>query len=473
MDQTPGPEINASSSFHRLMNILDTAFRGLGKAIDPMQIESLASLLHQAMSQRGRRYHAMPHIFEIISGAGPIEQLAIVFHDAVYVQVDHRLHPKLKTYLKEFNLEDKTQNLLLPEIPKVKKAKKVEPPNLVEIAYTIFGVKPGNLLTHNEGENEFLSAVAAARILENLIEPWQVIQVLACIEATIPFRSLNAEGQSPSEILYLRLEHVNQQYALGKTKEEIQEVVRLSVKVSNRDVIGFASEDPGYFLAQTWELLLEGNPIFRNPLYTTIEYRSALQKIEGFFSFLKPPIIFREYEGEPNSEQYKKLLQQAYFNLSIGIEYIQTKLVGVAIHEAVSNLSGGDGPLVVFRGDIPSEKSYKRAKLDTYLDHTIPLSKDALRNPAVTRLLTVGRSAPDGFDFLHSTLGGYLYERMDEVTFAEIIKKSKGLFAGNTSSLDFLAGFPKAILLAVLNASAHVAWSRRASITELLRRFNN
>jgi hypothetical protein len=467
MDKTSQTEVDLSSSFHRLMKILDIAFRGLGKAVSPPQIEALAGIIHQAMSQRGRRYHSMPHIFEISQDASPIEQLAIIFHDTVYIQLDHRIHPKLRVFLKDFRLEPTTRHLVLPAI------KDVKTPYLVAIAYEIFDIKPHQIITPTDGQNEFLSALSAGRILDKFLEPWEIIQILACIEATIPFRQLNAEGLSPPDLLCQKLVQINHTFALGKTKEEIQRVVRLSVKVSNRDVMGFASQDPGRFLSQTWELLLEGNPIFRNPLYTIVQYRSALQKIETFFTSLKPTVIFREYKGEPNTAQYQTLLSQAHFNLSVGIDYIQTKLVELAIHEALSSLSGGDGPLVIFRGDIPGEKIDKRSLLDICLDHTIPISPNASRNPVISRLLKAGRAASDGFDFLHSTLGAYLYERLDEKTLIKITKSSKEFFAGALSPLDFLGLFPKQILLSILRASSYIAWSRKTAISELVKRFSN
>lgn len=467
MDKISKSEMDLSSSFHRLMNIFDTAFRGLGKTVSPMQIETLADLVHHSMSQRGRRYHAMSHIFEIIQGASPIEQLAIIFHDTIYVQVDRRVHPKLRAYLKDFTLEYKTRHLILPETNQVKT------PDLVAIAYEVFNFKPHQTITPNNGENEFLSALVAGRILENFLDSWEIIQIIACIEATIPFRPLTPDGLSPSELLYQRLEQLNRKYHLSRTQEELQRVICLSVKVSNRDLMGFASQDPGHFLSQTWELLLEGNPIFRNPLYTTVQYRSALQKVEGFFSFLKPPVIFQHYQNEPDATHYRTLLSQAHFNLSIGIDYIQTKLMGMAIHEALSILSGGDGPLVIFRGDIPGEKNTMRSLLDVYLDHNIPSSPDASKNPVINRLLKSGRAAPDGFDFLHSTLGAYLYERLEEKTLIRLIKKSKEFFAGTISPLDFLSFFPRPVLLAILRATAHIAWSRRAAISELLKRFSD
>jgi hypothetical protein len=465
MEKTSEIEVESSSSFHRLMNIFDTAFRALGKTVEPLQVEALSCIVHHVMSQRGRRYHAMPHVFEIGQDASPIEQLAIVFHDTVYVQVDRRVHPKLKKFIKDFPIEAKTFHLVLPELTNVKT------PDLVAIAYEIFSLKPNQTLTPALGENEFLSALAAARILDSFVNPWEIIQIMACIEATIPFRPLNVAGLSPADLLCQRLESINNKYHLGKTKEEIINVVRLSIKVSNRDLMGFSSHDPGHFLSQTWELLLEGNPIFRNPLYTTFQYRSALQKVEGFFSFLKPPVIFRQFQGEPNNTRYKALLSQAHFNLSIGIDYIQTKLMEMAVHEALSSLSGGGGPLVIFRGDIPNEKNYRQSLLDTYLDHNIPASPNASKNPVINRLLKAGRTAPDGFDFLHSTLGAYLYERLDEKDLIKIIQKSKELFSETISPLEFLELFPKPVLLSVLRATTQVAWSRKDAISELIKKF--
>ncbi|MFZ9595525.1 MAG: hypothetical protein ACO3A2_05550 [Bdellovibrionia bacterium] len=437
------------------------------KPTSDAQIENLSILIHTCMTQRRRRYHSLPHVFEIGKGAPRLEQLAILFHDIIYFPVDKKIHPILKPYLKNIEIAEKTFHITLPD-PKTS-----DQPQLLQLTYQIFGLSSGQTLVATSGENEFLSALLAARVLEPHLDTWDLVSVLAGIEATIPFRSLNAHGLNPPEALAQRLKSLNTSLNLGKTQNEIDAVVQVAVNVANRDVKGFASDDPGHFLSQTWELILEGNPIFRDPLYTIFQYRVALQKMEGFFSSLKTGVIFRQYFNHPDPETYDLMIKKAQSNLATGVNYIQVQLLALSIFEALALLSGGDCPLVLFRGEIPSETHFKSSRLGLYLDSTIPIAPNSAQHPMVLKLLVHGRKSPDGFDFLHSTLGAYLYERLSEKDLQFFIQKSKNLFSGQLSPVEFLKLFPRTLMHKIIEAAINLAWSRKTQLSSLLTLFSH
>ena len=77
-----------ASALQRLVRRFEAAFRELGHEASAQQFEAWSVLIHECMSGRGRRFHTVEHVFDISSGAPPLETLAILFHDTVYVQVD-------------------------------------------------------------------------------------------------------------------------------------------------------------------------------------------------------------------------------------------------------------------------------------------------------------------------------------------------------------------------------------------------
>ncbi len=86
---------------------------------------------------------------------------------------------------------------------------------------------------------------------------------------------------------------------------EIYETVKKSVRLSNRDVSGFASAS-SIFLDNTWNLLPETNHNLTNGnSYTVCEDRIALEKTERFINYLNPNFIFRKFDGEPDEQTYQ------------------------------------------------------------------------------------------------------------------------------------------------------------------------
>jgi hypothetical protein len=173
------------------------AIEQLQGKVEPTQLETITELIIQTMTGPWRYFHTPDHIFEVGGSVNAIEVLAALFHDLVYVQVDHGVSINIGSYIAPFVKEVKGT-----EVKEAKgKATKGQlviredtdmPASLMfDIVTTIFGFSPNQVLSPMAGQNEFLSALIAARSLEPVLSPGMIAQIVACIEATIPFRPLS------------------------------------------------------------------------------------------------------------------------------------------------------------------------------------------------------------------------------------------------------------------------------------------
>jgi hypothetical protein len=256
--------------------------------------------------------------------------------------------------------------------------------------------------------------------------------------------------------------------ALNSNHTQIKEAVEEAVRVSNIDISNFASQDVGIFVSNTWELCLEGNPIFRNSLYTVQQYRTALQKVERFQGQLKIDTIFKRYGDEPSVTNYQRAINRAASNLVVEMLYIQAKLVEIGMLEAIALLTGGDAPFSLFVGELPQEGKPQVSALENYFDPFIAPVEDPDRNLAVLKLLKAGRPGPTHFDFAHSPLATYVYERMSILSFYESVQNTQKFYLKKMEPLEYLKAFPQPLMQAILNAISQIAWSRHDDIIKLL-----
>lgn len=208
--------------------------------VDFVQLDAIAELITQAMTGPWRWFHTTEHIFEVGGLGDAIEVLAALFHDLVYVQVDKGVSVNISFYIAPFVKEVRAQLVIrdaneLPDSP------------AFEMVAAIFGLVPGQSLAAMSGQNEFLSALIAALALSPLLSFEQIAQIIACIEATIPFRPLSSSGLRASEQLYERLVRVSKQFNLGWDESKTVEVVKRSIRLANRDVENFAYPNSANF----------------------------------------------------------------------------------------------------------------------------------------------------------------------------------------------------------------------------------
>lgn len=303
----------------------------LGFSINSSDISKIAYIIAESMSDTWRCFHTLDHVFMVGDSDNPIEVLAALFHDLVYVQIDNKINLKVKHYLTPF-IEEKSPNIF-----KVKNSLEIYKDSHFAMVISIFGFENGQKLNSSLGQNEFLSALAATKILQPFLPLSILAKIVTIIEATIPFRAKSHDGFTPSEMRYKLLQTTNEKFNLGLSLEEIEETIKHSVNLVNRDVSSFASATAKDFLMNTWKLIPENNHnIINGHFYTIKDYRLTIYKMIMFFDSLQPESIFSRFRNQPKPEIYLHLINQAKQNLTIGKYYFTSKLITVCLLEAIA-----------------------------------------------------------------------------------------------------------------------------------------
>jgi hypothetical protein len=420
-------------AYQRCKERLVWAFEQLQCEVALTELETIAELITQAMTGQWRYFHTTEHIFEVGGSVDPIEVLAALFHDLVYVQVDHGVSLNIGSYITPFVKEVKGQIV-------IRDAKELPDSVMFKIVAAVFGFAPGQALSPFNGQNEFLSALITALILSPLLSQSQIAQIAACIEATIPFRPLSASGLSPGELLYQRLLDANNQFNFGWSDAQTIEVVQRSVRLTNRDVENFAYENSADFLDNTWNLMPETNHELTNvnSSYTVAEYRWSLQKMEGFMNFLAPERVFQQFRGEPDEQTYRQLLSRTSKNLEVAKLYLGCKLVSIAVIEALATRLGRDIPVSTMMGELPTSDIKTPALVD-YLPNIESLTKPETElESQVLELLSKGRNQDSPYDLKNSPIATFMVKSVGFGEMRRLIECAKEFFAGEISAAEFI-----------------------------------
>ena len=397
------PPIVKHTYIGRLILGIRDCLAKLGARATNQQLEAWAIFIHESMSISSRNYHSVRHVFDLADGwDDPIGVLGAFFHDCIYYQVDGGFSPCQADIL-EGVLRIEEQRQFLSHLDE----------ELLLMVESIFGMVPGQEMSPMKGLNEFLSAVSAVRVLSTVLDKKHLAQIACCVEATIPFRPAR-DGITAMDDLFERMMITNQRFNLGLAEKEVVVAVQRAALLSNRDVGNFGSADRTWFLDNTWSLLPETNESLRHEyLYTVNEFQLAIFKMYGFFSFLDPANIFTNFRGVPSEEVLGKLTAQARRNMEIGKLYVGSKLLSVSVLAAFAELTGGDAPMSLFMGDLPSRHRISR-RLE---DHLPTLASLDGRDMDVYNILANGRNNETSFDIRQSPLAAYLYGCLgDEVT---------------------------------------------------------
>jgi hypothetical protein len=432
---------------------LEEARAGRGAAPSAEQIESSALLVFQAMTGRSRDYHGLSHLFNVAEGLPALARLAAIYHDIVYLRVDGGYPPHVGERIGDI-VEHRDEKIFLTD----------PPDELMADLATIFGFSPGQELKHDGGLSEYLSAALAVRELCGYLGLKDLWTVASCIEATIPFR-MAVQGMTPDDLLEKRLGYLRRGNTI-LTKEEIDTIRILAIRISNADVGSFGQPDLGRFLGNTWRLLLETNPEFHEvdacPIRT---YREALAGVEGFLSNLDPRVIFRQHGTTPGNEEFQALIEHAANNLRGATEYLRANIAAMAVLEALAELTGGDGPISHFIGAMDSEHP---------LLHDLPhhagilaTSSRPTLDVAVLDLLKSGR-AVDGFDTAASPLVACFYELLGSAGIAELVRRADEVRAGRQDWRWLLAVLPREVVSDVATAISGIAVERKDRFREFL-----
>jgi len=391
--------------YERCLKSLDWAIAQLGGSAEPEQLAITAELIIQTMSGPWRYFHTSEHIFEVGGSGDAIEILAALFHDLVYVQVDQGVSVNISRRIAPFVKEIDGQLVILSH-------SQLLPDRMFDMVAQIFNFVPEQTLQPAAGQNEFLSAVIGGKCLEHALPMSVIAEVVACIEATIPFRS-KSDGQTAGERLRDRLSVTNEQFGFGWSEEDLHSIVRRAVRLANRDVENFAYPSSAEFLDNTWNLMPETNhDLISANSYTVSGYRLSLQKMEGFMYFLKPEVVFQRYLNEPDLPTYTAAISRTQKNLEIARLYLGSKLLSIAVIEALSQRLGQDIPLATMMGELPG-RGLSSAQLENFLPTVAhPVMPTTPLEQEVLELLEKGRSKSSSYDVKNSPVATYIIKSL-------------------------------------------------------------
>lgn len=448
----------------RCLQSLTWAVEQLQGQVDATKLNKIAELIIQAMTGPWRYFHTPEHIFEVGDSGDAIEVLAALFHDLVYVQVDQGISVNISRFIAPFIKETPGHLAILD-------AEDLPSDRAFDLVAQVFGFTPGQALFPTAGQNEFLSAVIAAKTLEALLSFSQIAQIAACIEATIPFRPKSEAGVSADDRLHQRLIGVNQQFNLGWTETETLNTVKRAVRLANRDVENFAFPSSAHFLDNTWNLIPETNHDLKNTnAYKVRGYRLSLQKMEGFMHFLKPELVFRQFQHEPDDATYQRLLSHTARNLEVARLYLGTKLVSIAIIEALSSRIGRDVPISTMMGELPSsgivtpQLEHFLPTISSYYPPEDPIERDVLE------LLEKGRTIDSFYDVKNSPTATFVVKSIGFAAVRQLLQQAKAFFQEKIAAEEFLLHCDPDVVNTVTHGIIELFESRKMAMQEPLAR---
>ncbi|MBN2535469.1 MAG: hypothetical protein JXB88_21500 [Spirochaetales bacterium] len=440
----------------KTINVFQKVFHDLHANISLSAIERLAVIIHNAMGGSARNFHTLEHVFNIMDPSDPLHCLAALFHDTVYYQVDRGFTPAIQCILSSYIQEKEGEVFITKTIP--------SDDRLILMTLDIFGFTAGQKLSPFGGLNEFLSALVMNKISGGIITEKACVQITVCIEATIPFRGRNKQGESWAAALEQRLIRCNEHYNLSMTSGEVETAMKRAVMFANSDVGNFAEHDVGKFLDNTWRLLLESNSVlYSGEVYFIRDYRRALQKMEGFFCNLNPDNVFTRYRGVPSEKEFQNMQKLVHRNIHVARQYLGIKLLAIAIIEALAEMTGGDAPLALFMGDIRKEGDDVK-RLEDFLPIHAANSTDNASSVVV--LLNYGRPGETSFDMSSSPLAFFLYKNMEPAKITQFLHDAKDMFAGNIDAREFINKIDKPVVSAIARASAEMVVTRREELLQ-------
>ncbi|MBA3503880.1 MAG: hypothetical protein H0T65_26200 [Deltaproteobacteria bacterium] len=449
------------SPVHEIVNALWRALHELGSAATTEQIEPWGFSIHAALSAAGREFHNHDHVCDLIGEGEPLEVIAALYHDAVYIQVD--LGPPR-------SMRGELAGLIAPEAapraPSESEAQVegrggwvIQPAAAAPVTsdvLAVFGRKVGDVVTPMTGLNELASALVCAVQLHEQLTREQVIAVAACIEQTIPFRT------DCVRVLNERLA------LLGLSGDTLEETTKRAVRLGNRDVENFADNDAARFLDNTWKLLPESNPALHSPLvYTVGDYRIALQKMEAFLAWLPPERVFHTWGDEPKPEIHARRVARTTGNLELAVRYLRAKLYSIGLVEAIADVTGGDVPLDYFMGGRKDTTGMPMRRIEHFLPQ---LAHATDLDPPLHKLLAEGRASESSFDTGPSPLGAFLHATVGESAIMKGVEQARRWWGGAMDAGQFLASQPARAVGAIARAAANIIETRRDRLFALAER---
>ncbi len=408
----------------------------LGFAINDEANQLIADLIVDSMTGQWRVFHTPDHIFRVGSGGDAIEIISALFHDTVYVQIDDGVSAGVSQYISPYISASNDGISITAD-------HHLEKDSVFRLCLMTFGFEIGQPLNPMAGQNEFLSALFAAIVLEKVLPLPVLAQVISGIEATIPFRSGDQLGSSASECLYFKLKNVNEAFGFGWHEHDIEEIIKRGVRLANRDIAGFASMSPALFLDDTWKLIPETHHQLRQADHCEMKvYREALQKMAAFLSALQPENVISRYQNEPSDEEYARLILLVKRNLLIANSYLDMKLLSIAVIEALFVQFSMQASTNILTVDLHKSDSISGDPQNIALTET---------DRMVLALLEEGRTRDLACDKRNSPVAIFILRTMNQEVSRNLLSQAHLFFLGELSAEGFLKDCPSKLINACIS----------------------
>ena len=438
-----------------------SSFRDLGKQISDSDSEKLAVEIVRAMGSELRDYHKPEHSLDVSKGQEAIPRLAAIFHDCVYVQVD----PSFKTYYKNyFNHFIPSDDFKINPDEGFHKEKNP----LKRAIVVLFGMETAKEITLGLGINELLSTFVMESLLSKHLTPKEVLSIAACIEATIPFRKPDADGNSSAARLKNRLNKAGALIQVEFSEEEKKQITEWCKSIVERDLSSFASRELNQFISTTWNVMSENNPPLRNAYFLASEYRKAVYGVIGFFNSIDPDQLFWDL-NQQRDDPTQIMIENAKRNKIQGCEYLKVVGLSLSLLEAIALETGGELPYETLLGPTPKSREHNPISIDLFFEPK-PLREFNSDENEVYELLKVGRGFRARFDRKTTPLGLYLYQYISRTTLEKLYLAATHFHQNQITALSFLTLFPKNELIEIIHAIRQVSLIRDTQMHALIQK---
>jgi hypothetical protein len=204
-------------------------------------------------------------------------------------------------------------------------------------------------------------------------------------------------------------------------------------------------------------------------VYSVRDYREALVRMEASLRGLNPDHVFHRYDGVPDADSLASLRSATRRNVAFACDYLGVKILGIAIIEALTLISGGDCPVSMMLGDIHGYGG-KPQRVEDFLP-PVTTGPGAKVDPDLMRVLKEGRAWESGADLNTSPLSAFVYESLGEERSRTALANVKRMINGVLSPLDFLRTLDQDLVRGIIEACAPIAVSRRARLKALTLEF--
>ncbi|WP_017296172.1 hypothetical protein [Geminocystis herdmanii] len=456
--------MNQTESLFQCRHIFQSAMTALGVFLTKEKIEEISDLIMEGLTEKWRNFHTFNHILMLTNTGDPLITLAGLFHDLVYLQIDEKIIFNYTPYLNSFIIEKKDGFFI--------KSQLTYSDDCFSIVLKIFDVNLGDSLSQFKGQNEFLSALVAGKILQPYLPLSLITRIITMIELTIPFRQTKDENETIPQQLQKRLEIVNQEFNLDLSQANIITTICQAVKLANLDVSGFGTSNVQNFLKNTWLLLPETNHcLYDSQKYTIQDYRLALENTNKFINFISPNLVFHHYHNEPDLITFQELIKNCQNNLDISRLYLQIKLTSIALLEALSLHFCPNIPLNFF-WNVSNNANFKYVSIFDFLPSILPYKPQNNIEKIILDLLTFECQGNIFPDISHSLFTIFILNYISFETIVNYKSQCDSFFSRQLTPQDFLSLFPPS-LISIISSSIEQLLHQKQDSLRFLKHWEN